>query len=66
MWINRKDQEPLNHPILVLCTCCQTVHSVIYDYNDWVLAEWCDEDGPRSGGMSVDFVYWMEQPGRPE
>jgi hypothetical protein len=64
-WISVKERQPEKHPILVFCKICQTVHSVIYDYDSWRLSEDCDESGNYYAGTSINFDYWMEQPGKP-
>ena len=65
-WLYRKDQEPnKDRQILAFCKTCKNMHTVHYDYEEWILAEACYSTGGMFAGEDVDFDYWMELPDPP-
>lgn len=67
-WIKRieKPPEKEHKHILIACTQCNHVHSAMWDYGEWGMAECCDERGPYFHGCSVEFDLWSTLPDFPK
>lgn len=65
-WIKVEDQAAPEEPILVFCNICRSVHSVIFDYGEHCLIEYCHEDGAYTPGRGIKFDYWMPLPTAPQ
>lgn len=65
-WISVKDTTPILREMLVFCKDCKHIHAVYRDYDEYSLPEWCDEDGLRCPGKSIEFDWYMPLPEPPE
>lgn len=71
-WIRVKEQIPnTRDKIIGLCKDCCYPHLLYYDYDEWVMPEWCGtgtlgEKGYLTSGRTIHFDFWMPLPNPPD
>ena len=71
-WILSREQPPdIKDTIIGYCSDCGYPHLLYYDYDTWVMPEWCNsgskgEKGYFFSGRTIPFDYWMPLPPDPD